>query len=168
MLDLFDKMHPFKIYQENNESQIACEQIIGELNQNLTFNSTNEKYLENNIYFLLNKKRKKNFENKKVREKHTKFSCDNLKRTCKHLVVEYVMKFINKKIFEVYGGYIDNGLLKKQLFKLNQSQKTNADVEFNKIFINKSLKDILSQNITKQITLYEPEHNKKVIDKIII
>ena len=56
---------------------------------------------------------------------------------------------------------------KKKLFKLNQEQKTNADVEFNKIFINKTLKDILSQNITKQITLYDQDHNKKVIDKII-
>ena len=167
MLDLFDKMHPFKIYQENNESQIACEHIMEEINQNLTFNSTNEKYLENNTYFLLNKKRKKDFENTRIREKHTKYSYDNLKRTGKHLVIENVMKFINKKISEVYGGYIDNGLLKKKLFKLNQSQKTNADVEFNKKFINKTLKDILSQNITKQITLYEPEHNKKVIDKII-
>ena len=64
------------------------------------------------------------------------------------------MKFINNKIFEVYHDYIDNGLLKKKLFKLNQSQKTNSDVEFNKIFINKTLKDILSQNITKRYTSY--------------
>ena len=78
------------------------------------------------------------------------------------------MKFINNKIYEVYEGYIDNGLLKKKLFKLNQAQKTNADVEFNKLFINKTLKDILSQNITKQITLYDQDHNKKVIDKIIL
>ena len=111
---------------------------------------------------------KNNFSSIKFREKHTKYSCDNLKRECKHLVIENVMKFINNKIYEVYEGYIDNGLLKKKLFKLNQAQKTNADVEFNKIFINKTLKDILSQNITKQITLYDQDHNKKVIDKITL
>ncbi len=54
------------------------------------------------------------------------------------------------------------------MFKLNQIQKTNSDVEFNKIFINKTLKEILSQNITKQFTLYEWDHNKKVIDRIIL
>ena len=168
MLDLFDKIHPFKIYQENNEPQIACEHIMEEINQNLTFNSTNEKYLENNInMLLLNKKRKEDFDNKRIREKHTKYSYDNLKRECKHLVIENIMKFINNKIYEVYEGNIDNGLLKKKLLKLNQAQKINADVEFNKIFLNKTLKDILSQNITKQITLYEPDHNKKVIDKVI-
>ena len=168
MLELFDKFHQLKNHQEKYESQILSEHIIEDINQNITLNCTNEKYLENNInMLLLNKKRKEDFDNKRIREKHTKYSYDNLKRECKHLVIENVMKFINNKIYEVYEGYIDNGLLKKKLLKLNQAQKTNADVEFNKIFINKTLKDILSQNITKQITLYEPDHNKKVIDKVI-
>ena len=169
MLELFDKFHQLKNHQEKYESQILSEHIIEDINQNITLNCTNEKYLENNInMLLLNKKRKEDFDNKRIREKHTKYSYDNLKRECKHLVIENVMKFINNKIYEVYEGYIDNGLLKKKLLKLNQAQKTNADVEFNKIFINKTLKDILSQNITKQITLYDQDHNKKVIDKIIL
>ena len=35
-------------------------------------------------------------------KKHTKYSFDNLKRECKHLVIESVLKFINNKISEVY------------------------------------------------------------------
>ena len=166
MLDLLGKANNIIIQTEKIDTFNSPESIIEESNQNMTLNSTNERYFFNKSNMFLNNKRK-NDGNKKQSLKHTKFSSDNLKRTCKHLVIENVMKFINKKISEVYGGYIGNGLLKKKLFKLNQSQKTNADVEFNKIFINKTLKDILSQNITKQITLYEPEHNKKVIDKII-
>ena len=167
MIEMFEQEQPIIIYKENNEIQILAENITDSINQNLSFNSTNEKFFGNSSNSLLKQKRN-NFSSIKFREKHTKYSCDNLKRECKHLVIENVMKFINNKIYEVYNGYIDNGLLKKKLFKLNQSQKTNSDVEFNKIFINKTLKEILSQNITKQFTLYEKDHNKKVIDKIIL
>jgi len=59
------------------------------------------------------KQKRNNFNSIKFREKQTKYSWDNLKRECKHLVVENVMKFINNKIYEVYNGYIDDGLLKK-------------------------------------------------------
>ena len=166
MLDLFGKSNHSFIQPEKIGTFNFPESINEDNKQNITLNSTNEIYFYNNANILLNNKRNDN--NKKQSSKHTKYSYDNLKRECKHLVIENVMKFINNKIYEVYEGNIDNGLLKKKLLKLNQAQKINADVEFNKIFLNKTLKDILSQNITKQITLYEPDHNKKVIDKIII
>ena len=165
MLDLFGKSNHSFIQPEKIGTFNFPESINEDNKQNITLNSTNEIYFYNNANILLNNKRNDN--NKKQSSKHTKYSYDNLKRECKHLVIENVMKFINNKIYEVYEGNIDNGLLKKKLLKLNQAQKTNADVEFNKIFLNKTLKDILSQNITKQITLYEPDHNKKVIDKVI-
>ena len=165
MLDLFGKSNHSFIQPEKIGTFNFPESINEDNKQNITLNSTNEIYFYNNANILLNNKRNDN--NKKQSSKHTKYSYDNLKRECKHLVIENVMKFINNKIYEVYEGNIDNGLLKKKLLKLNQAQKINADVEFNKIFLNKTLKDILSQNITKQITLYEPDHNKKVIDKII-
>ena len=165
MLDLFGKSNHSFIQPEKIGTFNFPESINEDNKQNITLNSTNEIYFYNNANILLNNKR--NDHNKKQSSKHTKYSYDNLKRECKHLVIENVMKFINNKIYEVYEGNIDNGLLKKKLLKLNQAQKINADVEFNKIFLNKTLKDILSQNITKQITLYEPDHNKKVIDKVI-
>jgi len=165
MLDLFGKSNHSFIQPEKIGTFNFPESINEDNKQNITLNSTNEIYFYNNANILLNNKRNDN--NKKQSSKHTKYSYDNLKRECKHLVIENVMKFINNKIYEVYEGNINNGLLKKKLLKLNQAQKINADVEFNKIFLNKTLKDILSQNITKQITLYEPDHNKKVIDKVI-
>ena len=165
MLDLFGKSNHSFIQPEKIGTFNFPESINEDNKQNITLNSTNEIYFYNNANILLNNKRNDN--NKKQSSKHTKYSYDNLKRECKHLVIENAMKFINNKIYEVYEGNINNGLLKKKLLKLNQAQKINADVEFNKIFLNKTLKDILSQNITKQITLYEPDHNKKVIDKVI-
>ena len=61
--------------------------------------------------------KRKNESIKKTKNPHTKFSYDNLKRKCKHLVIENVMDFINKKINEVYQGNIGDGLFKKQLMK---------------------------------------------------
>ena len=138
-------------------------------NENLNFNINNittDFNISNEFSTLLGKKSQKDVI-KKSEKKHTKFSSDNLKRVCKHLVIENVMKFINKKIFEVYEGNIGKGLTKKKLMKLNQEQKKNADVEFNKIFIKKTLKEIFSQKITNQIKLYEADHNKNLIDKLI-
>ena len=51
--------------------------------------------------------------------------------------------------------------------KLNQYLIANGDVEFNKIFLTKTLKEILSQNITKRIQILDPDHNKKVIEEIV-
>ena len=53
------------------------------------------------------------------------------------------------------------------MVKLNQSQKKNSDVEFNKSFIYKTLKEILSQKITTKIKFLDGDHNKRVIEKLI-
>ena len=108
------------------------------------------------------KKREKDIIKQSV-EKDIKYRFDNLKRECKHLVIENTMNFINDKIYEAYKGNIGIGLIKKKLLKLNQSQKANADAEFNKIFIRKTLKEILSQNI-----FYEQDHNKKLIETLLL
>ena len=167
MYDSIEKSNPIFGKKENFETSLLQEQISEENNYNLTFNSTNERYFINAINTLLNKKRENDY-NPKFEKKHTKFSYDNLKRECKHLVIENVINFVNKKIVEVYEGNIGNGIIIKKLLKLNQSQKINSDVEFNKLFINKSLKEILSQNITKKYKLFGQDHNKKVIEKIIV
>ena len=155
-----------------NQNEMSCdlnffEDLFESTNQNMAFTNTNEINVENAPFSFLNKKRK-DIQNTKPIKKHTKFSSDNLKRECKHLVLENVRKFINNKISETYEGNIGKGLMKKKLFKLNQSQKINANAEFNRKFISQSLKEILSQNITKQITIYDLDHNKKVIEKIIL
>ena len=113
------------------------------------------------------KKREKDIIKQSV-EKDTKYRFDNLKRECKHLVIENIMNFINDKIYEAYKGNIGIGLTKKKLLKLNQSQKANSDTEFNKIFIRKTLKEILSQNITKKINFFEQDHNKKLIETLLL
>lgn len=96
-----------------------------------------------------------------------KFRDDHLKRKCKHLVIESAIEFINKKISEVYGGDIGEGLLKKKLLKLNQDQKKDSHADFNKQFLYVSLRDILSHNITKKIKYNSEDHNKNLINELI-
>ena len=154
MIDLFKKEKEIINQNEMSFNLNFSEDLFESTNQNMAFNNTNEINVENVSFSFLNKKRK-DIQNTKPIKKHTKFSSDNLKRECKHLVIENVRKFINNKISETYEGNIGKGLMKKKLFKLNQSQKINANAEFNRKFISQSLKEILSQNITKQITIYD-------------
>ena len=155
--------------KENIPNTVFPDGIYENENPNVTFNSTgDERYYINrqeNQNSLLNKKRQR--ETNKSEKTHNKFSEDNLKRVCKHLVIENVMKFLNKKIYDAYDGNIGDGILKKELVKLEQSQKKNSKAEFNKEFLNKTMKEILSNNITKKIKKYDQEHNKKLINKLV-
>ena len=159
----------------NQEQQNFQDSLFPEItyeNENIivTHNSTGEeRYFINNsnINKLANLTNKRERSEKKEKNPRSKFSYNNLIRETKHLVIENVMNFINKKINEVYEGNIGDGLFKKQLMKLNQEQKKNSNAEFNQLFIHKTLKEILSQNITKKIKFYNEDHNKKVINQII-
>ena len=153
-------------YEPNDIYSIFSEKKNEENIPDLMINSPGEEkclFLGGNS--LLNKKTERN--RKKVKKTHNKFSYDNLKRECKHLVIENVRAFVNKKILEAYNGNIGEGILKKELVKLNQSQKKNPGVEFNQLFINMTLKEIFSQKITKKIKLLNEDHNKKVIEKVL-
>ena len=167
MLEFNEKDNHIYNQKEKIDSILFQEQNTEDNNQNNTFHSTSERYFITKQNLLLSQKRENDF-NPKLKEKHTKFSYDNLKRECKHLVIENVIKFINNKIYEVYEGNIGKGLSIKKLFKLNQTQKINADVQFNKLFINKTLNEILSQDITKKFKFYEHNHNKKVIENLLL
>ena len=98
-------------------------------NHAINLYTTNEKNFSCNNT-LLNKKRN-NDDIKKSKKKHTKFSYDNLKHKCKHLVIESLMKFINEKIYEANEGNIGNELAIKKLLMIKFHQKI--------LFINKRI-----------------------------
>ena len=105
-----------------------------------------------------------NKEAKKV--KHNKFSDDNLRRKCKHIVLLSIMEFINEKIYSMYKGNLGNNIYRKEILTLNKSQKSNSNISFNRIFANKKLSDILSDNISSRYSNYLPEHNKLLIERL--
>jgi len=167
-LNLGESFNQEQNYNEQNYQDSLFPEITYE-NENIivTHNSTGEeRYFINNsnINKQTNLTNKRQRNEKKEKNPQSKYSYNNLKRETKHLVIENVMDFINKKINEVYQGNIGDGLFKKQLMKLNQEQKKNSNAEFNQLFMNKTLKEILSQNITKRIK----HHNLKLNHFLII
>ena len=139
----------------NNTGQLN--HINNKLNNEKENNNTNK--LEDNV--LIGNKR----ERIKTR-KHTKYSDDNIRRTCKHIILTNLFDFINKKISEQYNNKIGKGVYIKKLLIINQEQKCNSKSKFNKEFLNKSLKDIFSENISKRYT-YPPDHNKDLINRLM-
>ena len=118
----------------------------------------------------LKKKRGRKSKNPKIekKEEHDKFSDDNIIKKCKHLVLKYALEFLNNQIKIIYNGNIGKGSLKKELQIINNSQKTNAHVEFNKNFLKKKLFEIFSENISsKYRKYYKANHNKQLIMELM-
>ena len=116
----------FPLISNENDSLFATQKSTGE---------------ERNF---INVKTKRPKDITKSKKTHKKFSYDNLKRESKHLVIENIIKFINGKIYDEYNGKIGDGLFKMELMKLNQEQKKNSKVEFNQMFLNMTLKEIVN------------------------
>ena len=127
--------------------------------------------IRKNIYLKKPFKEKKSLGRKKKSleglGEHNRFSDDNLIRKCKHVILDSVMIFINRKIKMLYPG-INNKLLKqKKLFKLKQNHSISSRVNYNKCFLNKTLKLIFSEDISSKYKRYSPSHNKDVIESLI-
>lgn len=102
-----------------------------------------------------------------IKSEHDKFSEDNMRRKIKSLLLKYLFIFINNKIEDIYNGNIGNGILKMQLKTLKQSQVFDATINFNKQLLDKTLKEIFSEEITGKFTNFPKDHNKLLIKKLI-
>ena len=100
-------------------------------------------------------------------EHHNKFAFDNMLRKTKSIIIKILFDFINKKIMIVYNGNIGHGNNIKKLFLLNHSQISNANIDFNRAFLEKTLKEIFSADLSNRINNYKKDHNKILIEKLI-
>ena len=112
---------------------------------------------------LLGRKRKDSL----TEGKHNKFSHDNLIRKIKSIILHAVYKFINYKIREIYGNEPDYDMKKDELKKIEQSQTVNTNIRFNQNFLNETLENIFSKNISHRYKKYDLEHNKNLINKLL-
>ena len=150
-------------------NQIKTDEIY--FNQNKEENKENKGNQETKV----NQENKENKEKKLLGRKkredsgsgdHNKFSDDNLRRKVKHLVIDSAFKFINEKIKKIYNGNIGHGIYVKKLFIINQKQITEASIQFNKDFLNKTLGEIFSEDISSRITTYHQKHNNLLIEAL--
>ena len=170
-----------KYYEENTgfTSKIPSTQLIKE-NQNnsnqiniietCSENAINDKIIfTKNINDMQKQKKEKKLLGRKCKNsgesgEHNKFSDDNLSRRCKHIILNYLYIFINYLIKNVYNVSEEN---KIQLLKINQKQVLNTKVDYNLNFLNKTLKDIYSDNISTKYRNYPPQHNKILIEQLL-
>lgn len=156
--------------------QTQCSPQIGYSSDTQLLNcgkQVNNLIISDNI--LLQKKRKpKTGESRKISNKaekgfskHTKYSPDNLQRRCKGLILNYTLEFLNYQIKKIYNGNIGNGIHIKKLFDISQEQKSNNSVDFIKIFMNKTIKEIFSAHISKRYTSFLPNHNQIIISRAL-
>ena len=154
---------------ENNSNFKTQETTLIE-GKNSTKNEASKKSLgskakDNNK--LLNKKRKNKSKSLSNGEKHSKFSSDNTLRKIKHITLENVRNLINEKIKEIYNNSIGMGISLKKLLTLNQSQKVDATIDFNKQFMDKKLYEIFSDKISSRYTSYPGDFNKDLIKSLM-
>jgi len=99
--------------------------------------------------------------------KHNKYSGDIIRGRCKTFTIKNIFTFINEIIKIKFNNNIGNGYFIKQLLKLNKKQNSNANVKYNQEFLNKTIGDIFSDDISSKYTNYNKKHNKLLIEELI-
>lgn len=92
---------------------------------------------------------------------------DNRLRQAKHILINSFIKFINKKIKKVYNNNIGNGINLKQILKIDYSKIKYVDIKSISEFMNTTLKDFFSLNITKKYKYLPRDYNKRVIKELL-
>ena len=113
-------------------------------------------------------KRESKVEDKYKKENtHDRFSDDNMRKKCKNIIIKHLQQFINDQIKEYYKDNKGNGSNKKELKILGQGERAKSTVETDKVFLEKHLIDIFSQNISSRCCNFKPDHNKEIIKELI-
>ena len=112
---------------------------------------------------MLGRKRKDSL----TKGKHNKYSNDNLQRKIKSNLLDILFNFINQKIIEKYKNIPNYNIEKDILMKNEQKQIVNTNVNFNQDFLNKTLEEIFSVDISRKFKKCDSEHNKNLIQKLL-
>ena len=67
----------------------------------------------------------------------------------------------------MYNGKLGNSIFKKELKIINHRQISNPNVEFNQIFLTKTIGDIFSDDISKKYTVLPLNHYKNLIFRLM-
>ena len=121
-------------------------------------------FLDNKIDYTI--KEEKNLLGRKTKNfekmgKHNKFTDDNLIQEIKQTLMNNTFNYINTIL---KNNYIETN---KQLLKISQKQIKNYTVENNIKFLDKSLKDYFSDNISTKYLKYDFDYNKKLIESLL-
>jgi len=147
-----------KEINENNNIGIIKEEDIFKINKDEfnNINIYNEKNEENN----LNKKRKRN-NNKNY------INSDKIIKKIRVSILNAIIRFINKKIEKDFNNYLGIGISMKQFLQISKKDLSHSKINFDKEFLRKTLKEILSFNISDKYSKYIPTHNKNLVNYLL-
>jgi len=141
--------------EEIDYSTLSIEKTISFHNQ---LNKEDEKKDDNKTF--LNKKRKPN-----NKDEHLNYSDKDIKKI-RIMIINSLTNFINGKIKTFFNNDIGKGIFIKQFLPINKTVLYHSSVEYDKEFLNKKLKEILSL-ISNKYTCYLSTKNKDLIDHLI-
>ena len=145
-------------FMKNTEitESITNEKVSKKELQSIYTNSKNDMEKKNN-----NKKRKR--EETTSTPKTENIRPDNMIRKCKHIYLDNLINFINEKIKELYNNNIGRGICEKQFKKLNQTNKSSTQVKHTQDYLNKTIKEILSEDISQN----PHDFNRNLVNKLL-
>ena len=156
-----------------NNYKITSFNFIIKNNQKQSDNSINTMNIKNNKKNNKDttkrgrKRKREGIDDNNDKKTHNKFSDDNLRKKCKNIVLKSILEFINGKIKEQYNNKIGHGKFKKELKILDQEKKVKSTVSFEKSFLNKTLKEIFSGDISARFYNFPRNYNKLMIESLI-
>ena len=108
-----------------------------------------------------------NLQNKRIRKKEDNKNVDNLLRKAKKVFFNSILEYDNYIIAKAYNYNIGKGINTKKLLKINYSQIKNTQTDFNKKLLSTPQKDIFSSKITTKYSNFPPDHNRRLINKLL-
>ena len=177
------KKFSFDDSEINNNKAVNLNEMLGPdsniINIIMPTDKDKDKDKENEKAFLINDNKKgekiekehlkfgRKKKNSSETGKHNKYSGDNLIRKCKGIILHALYLLINSIIEENYKNEPNYNKKLKKLLKINQFQIINSDVNYNKSFLKKKVKDIFSEDVTMRCSRYSSDHNKKLIKSLL-
>ena len=149
--------------QTNN---IALNRINEENNFNIIINSDNHDTDTNSNKYknLIDKKRKRG---KEFINELNEYNPDKILRKIRTMSLRTVIIFINEMIKIIYNNDIRKSILIRQFLEINKKELSHSSVEFDKKFLYKELKEILSENISEKYSNFPPDKNKRLVEELI-
>ena len=144
--------------------------------KNDNINEINTEKTNENI--MLNKKRKlgrrtnKEKENQRTDENdkkcHNKYSNDNLQKKIKHISINSGFNFVNDILKHIYNKNQSKKKFSHQLIKLNYKKIYNTKVEFNRSFLENTIKWIFTNKVSSKYKKYDSNHNQILLEESLL
>ena len=146
-----------------NENTAVTAEKTGVNKQEIKINIEIEKNLNNPNPIILNDLNQ--FENNYFWKKRS--ISDNVIKKGRNILLNSIFRFVNKKISIFYNNDIGKGIGIKQFVKISKKELNHSNVEFDKNYLNKKLKEIFSGDISGKFTNFLINKNKELLQTLI-